>query len=342
MHVLLTGGTGLLGSHVARCLVASGHTVRVLVRETSTLTNLEDLEVERVVGDVTDRGSLGPALAGCDALCHTAGAVSWSPLERERIFRVNVEGTRNLVEEAFRKGVRRAVVTASVAAVGGTKTPVVLDERARWDLGDLNIAYMSSKHEGERVALQAAARGLHVCSVCPGFITGPGDIYGSSSGIVLQVVRGKMPGYVDGGTSVADVRDVAAGHVAALERGRPGDRYLLGGENLSMAAFMQKIASVSGVSVPKRIPYAVGWVAGAFADLRSRMKGRALPLSRNLIRASSLYTFASSAKAARELGYKSRPVEESLRDTLRYYLEVGKLRPATPELQALASDRWSL
>ncbi|MHC4828885.1 MAG: NAD-dependent epimerase/dehydratase family protein [Planctomycetota bacterium] len=336
MRVFLTGATGLVGSSVARALIAAGHEVRVLVRETSSLENLTELGVELARGDVTDAESLAAGIAGCDAVVHTAGVMSWSPLQSELMHRVNVEGVTNVLGAAKKTGVRRAVVTASVVAVGGTDRPEVLDETATWDLDRVGVPYLTSKRRGQEAALAMAGDDLEVVCVNPSFVLGPGDIYASSASIVLDTVQGKMPAYVEGGTSCVDVRDVAARHVAALEKGRPGERYILGGENVTMTEFMQRIAVVAGVKSPRRVPYWLASVPAWFGDRKAKRTGKPQPVGRNLLRASALYTMVSSNKAREELGYRPRGLDESLRDTLRYFMQKGRLEPTTPELKALA------
>ncbi|MFC1706514.1 NAD-dependent epimerase/dehydratase family protein [Planctomycetota bacterium] len=338
MKTLVTGATGLVGSHVVRKLIAGGHAVRVLVRSRSKLDNLEGLEIEKAEGDVTSKESLRAAVEGCEALCHTAGVASWSPVDATRVHVVNVEGTRNALEAALEHKLRRVVVTASVAVIGGTAQPEILTEDSPWSPAAVSAAYSASKRAGLMVALQIARKGLPVVCVSPALVLGPGDIYASSSTIALAVARRRMSAYVEGGISVVDVRDVAHGHVAALERGTPGEHYLLGGENLTMTTFMARIAALAGVPLPRRVPFSLAWPVAAMADLRARFTGRRQPLSLDLLRASSLYTFVSSAKAERELGYRYRSAETSLRDTLRYFLARGRLKATTPELRRLADE----
>jgi len=267
---------------------------------------------------------------------HVAGVASWSPLDATRIRQVNVEGTRHVLEAArVARTVRRVVVTSSVAAVGGTRRPRYLDERSEWTLRRLGIPYVTAKRDAEQLALGYAGADLEVVVVNPGFVTGPGDIYGSSSAIVGRVAKGRMPFYIEGGVSVADVRDVAHGHVAALEKGRSGERYILGGENLTMTGFVEIVSRIAGIAPPRRIPYALAWLAGRIADLRARVTGKRQPISRNLVRASSIFTFVSSRKAQEELGYRIRDVETSIADTLRFFLQSGRLRPTTAELEEL-------
>lgn len=332
MRVLLTGATGFLGGAIARTLAEGGHEVRALVRSTSKLTNLQDLPIERAEGDVTEAASVKRAIEGRDAVVHTAGIVSWRRQDRDLVYRVNVEGTKTVLGSALEAKVARAVFTSSLAAVGATTGPAVLDEAAAWDEGLLGgLDYMRSKRLGEVEALGLARAGLPLVVVNPGFLLGPGDIYRSSATTAMAIARGRIPGYVRGGISCADVRDVAAAHRAALEgKGRPGERYILGGHNVTMDEFMSRVAGMAGRKPPPRTPYALAYVFALFGELKGRSD-----LNRQLLRASSLYTFADSAKASRELGYTIRPFDEMVRDTLRFFLRIGRLEKATKELEAL-------
>jgi dihydroflavonol-4-reductase len=336
MRVLLTGATGFVGSWVARELVAAGHEVRALVRKTSKLTNIEGLPIERAVGDVLDAASVRRALDGRDAVVHTAGVTDFGADSR-RLFEVNVTGVSVVFGAAAEMGVERALLTSSIAAIGGAFFPRVADEKTPSNAESVGVDYLASKYRGERVALDFAARGLSVCAVRPGVVLGPGDIYNSSATTILALARGSLPAYVAGGASFCDVRDVARGHVAALERGRKGETYILGGHNLEIGELVRRVAEMTGVPAPKRMPYAVAYAVAAVSELAARLFGRRAELSRQLVRASALYTFASSAKAERDLGYTIRPFEDSLRDTLRFFIANGRLKPATPELSKLAA-----
>lgn len=339
MRVFITGATGLVGSHIAATCLAAGHGVRALIRSSSRLDNLADLNIETVSASLDDPASLEAAMAGCDAVIHSAGLASWSPLDRERCYQVNVEGTRHVVDAAIAAGCQRFVLTSSISAVGATLQPELLTEASVWSPQLGRIPYMDSKRQAERLALAKTSDDFQVVAVCPGFVLGPGDIYGSSSSIVAAVVRGRMPAFVEGGASMVCVRDVAAGHVGALERGRPGQRYILGGQNLTMSEFMALVAQESGAPVPRKVPYALAYLPAYLADFRARWSKARQPLSRNLLAASSRYTFASSAKAEDELGYSARSVRSALTDTLRDFVSRGKLRPTTPELERLCDER---
>jgi dihydroflavonol-4-reductase len=172
----------------------------------------------------------------------------------------------------------------------------------------------------------------------PGYVLGPGDIYRSSATTILAMARGKLPAFVEGGASFCDVRDVAAAHVEALARGGAGQVYIAAGHNLRLSELGAKVSALSGVPAPRKVPYPVAWTAALAAEIAGRLTGRAPDISRQLVAAGALFTFVSSEKASRELGYRIRPIEDSLRDTLRFFLANGRLRPTTPELRALAEN----
>jgi dihydroflavonol-4-reductase len=337
MRVLVTGATGLLGVEIVRELLSRGHAVRALVRPASALAGLEGMAVEIARGDVLEAESVRAALAGQEGLVHAAG-VPRIGAEAARTFAVNVRGVEVVLEEALRAGISRAVVTSSTAVLGGTRRPFVADEATPGNAEALGIGYFVSKLRGERAALAVAARGLPLVVVRPAYVLGPGDTHGSSAAIVVALARRRIPGWVDGGASVCDVRDVARGHAEALQRGRPGEVYVLGGHNLEMQDLMARICAAAGVPRPPRIPYPAAFAAAALQEAWAKLRGRRPPTTRDLVRSAALYTWVSSAKAERELGYSVRPVEEMIVDTLRFALDTGRLRPETPELRAIASS----
>jgi dihydroflavonol-4-reductase len=336
VRVLVTGATGFVGSWVARELLARGHAVRALVRSTSSLANLEGLALERAGGDVTDRASVERALAGCDAVVHTAGVAHFRPGDEARLYAVNHGSVGVVLGAALDARVKRAVLTSSVAVMGGALEPEEMDEARDSNAEALGIDYFTSKLRGEREAVRLAREGLPVSVVRPAVLLGPGDIYGSSATTFLALARRQLPVVVRGGASFCDVRDVARGHAEALERGRPGEVYILGGHNLGTLEIVARVARMTGVPPPREVPYPIALGAAALAELADRLRGRPVKLSRQLVRASRLYTFVSSEKARRELGYAARPFEESLADTLRWFIAAGRLRATTPQLRALA------
>ncbi len=334
MNVLVTGATGLVGGAVVAELLARGHRVRALVRTTSDLSNLDQARVELARGDVLDRPSVEQALRGCQAVIQTAGMADLGG-DKKELFAVNAGGVEVVLGAALAAGVERAVLTSSTAVLGGSRVPKVMDEETTSSAETLGLNYFVSKKRGEETAFDLAARGLPLVVVRPSFVLGPGDIYRSSASIVMALAKGKMPVYVQGGASFCDVRDVARGHVAALERGRAGEAYILGGHNLTMDEMVKRVCRMAGVPTPRRIPYALASVATTAMGLLSALGGPPPAFNSDLLRASALYTFVTSAKAQRELGYAIRPFDESARDTLRWFVRSGMLRPTTPELEAM-------
>lgn len=333
MKVLVTGATGLVGSAIVRELAERGHAVRALARPASDLSNVAALPVEVVRGDVLDVGSVRSAMEGCDAVVHAAGVARIG--EPPDVLAVNVRGVEVVLGAALAAGVARAALTSSTSVMGGTRTPVVLDEASAGNAEALGIPYFLSKLHGERAGLELARRGLPLVVLRPSFVLGPGDVYRSSASLVTALARRRIPAYVDGGASFCDVRDVARGHVAALERGRAGEVYVLGGHNLPMAEMIGKVCAAAGVPPPPRVPYAAALALAAVQEARARLAGRRPATSRALVRSAALYTYASSARAQRELGYAIRPFDEMVRDTLRWAVAAGRLKAQTAELRAL-------
>jgi dihydroflavonol-4-reductase len=334
MKVLLTGATGFLGTAIARELVAHGHGVRALVRPSTDPSHLPP-QVEVARGDVLDLASVRGALAGCDAVVHAAG-IPRMGVDARTTMEVNARGAEIVLGEATRAGVGRAVLTSSTSVAGGTRTPVLLEEASPGNAEALGIPYFVSKLRAERTALDLARRGLPLVVVRPSFVLGPGDTRGSSASILPSLVRRRIPAYVEGGSSFCDVRDVAAGHAAALERGRPGEVYILGGHNLRMSELVGRVCALAGVAPPPRIPYAAALALATAQEAWRGLSGRRRGTGRELVRAAALYTFASSDKARAELGYAIRPLDEMIRDTLRFAIERGWLRPETDPLREIA------
>ena len=315
MRVLVTGATGLVGGAVVKELLAHGHAVRALVRADSDLTHVSQPGVEHARGDVLDRPSVERALAGVDAVIHAAGLSQLGGVDKARLFAVNAGGVEVVLGAALSAGVARAVLTSSTAVLGGSRVARVADEETTSSAETLGFDYFVSKLRGEEVGLDLAARGLPLVVVRPAFVLGPGDLAGGSAAMVLALARGAIPAYVQGGASFCDVRDVARGHVEALHRGTAGETYILGGHNLTMDELVGQVCRMAGVREPLRLPYSLALAGLRVMALAHRLGGPAPAVSEELLTASRLYTFVTSAKAQRELGYAIRPVEASIRDT---------------------------
>ncbi len=327
MGSLVTGGTGFIGSNVVRALLERGDAVRVLARPDADRRNLAGLAVEIACGDVRDPPSLDRAVFGCDRVFHTAALYSfWAP---GPLFEaINVEGTRNVLAAADRAGVETVVYTSSVAALGVPQPGAVADEDTPVIATDIVGAYKQSKYRAEQVALEAAARGERVVIVNPSFPVGPGDIKPTPTGrVVVDFLNGRIPAYVDTGMNVVDVRDVAAGHILAAEKGRAGERYILGGENVTMRELLERLAAVSGHRAPRlRLPYAPILALAGFNEAVCRITGREPRMTRDTLRMSRHAMFYSPAKAVRELGLSQRPIEAALSSAVAWFTANGYVR----------------
>jgi dihydroflavonol-4-reductase len=323
---LVTGGGGYLGSHVVRALGERGDELRLLARRQSNLDHLSSVAFERSTGDVTDRRAVRRALKGVDRVFHLAGRTSLRPVDRESVFRTNLRGSRILFEEALEAAVERLVHTSTVGAIGAAKPHGTADETTTFDIGHLGIAYINSKHEAELEAFRLAAAGLPVVIVNPSFVLGPEDPTGTSMGLVRRFLLGQIPVYVDGALNIVDVRDVAHGHLLADEKGNVGERYILAGRNFTLQRLFADLARISSRRPPAvKLPARVA-LAGAEAATWARV---GIPTSIGEVRSASLWWTYRNAKAKRELGFKPRPHEETLEDSVRWQLDqLGDRKPS--------------
>ena len=314
---LVTGATGLVGSHVARALVARGDDVRVTVRQSSRTDNLTGLAAERVTCDLRDRRAVRRALKDVDRLFHVAGMTNLRA-SRERLMEANVAVTRLVMGEALRAGVGRVVHTSSVAAVGPAPRGSTADETQVYEAGRHGIAYIDSKREAEVEALRHAAMGLPVVVVNPAHVFGRGDVHRSSTDVVRRFLRRQIPAYVDGALNIVDVGDVAAGQLLADERGLVGERYILGNRNFTLDRLFADLGRLSGVEPPALklpLPAALAFAAGL-----ERLPGTPL-VTQGEIRSASLWWAFRSTKAKRELGWKPAHHEDTLEATIAWYRE---------------------
>jgi dihydroflavonol-4-reductase len=327
MKALVTGATGFVGAAVARALLTAGSEVRVLVRAGSDRSNLKDLAVEPVEGDLAEADSLVRALQGCAGLFHVAADYRLGTRDPEPLYRTNVGGTRNILTAARTAGVGRVVYTSSVATVGIPADGAPGNELTAVALDNMIGHYKRSKYLGEEVAMDAARMGMSVVIVNPSTPVGPGDIKPTPTGqLVLDAACGRMPAYVDTGLNIVHVDDVAAGHLLAFERGRAGERYILGGEDMTLRAILEDIARLSGRRPPRiRLPYAAVLPMAYVAEGVARVTGRSGRLTLEGVRMSRKRMFFSSGKAASELGYRWRPPLEAFADALRWFRSRGLL-----------------
>jgi dihydroflavonol-4-reductase len=321
MRALVTGATGFVGAAVARALLRAGWQVRALVRSSSNPRNLQGLALEAVTGELSDARSLREALSGCDALFHVAAEYRLWTTEPERLYASNVQGTQNLLGAAQQVGVPRIVYTSSVATLGLHPDGSPSDESAVAQLSDMIGHYKRSKFLAEQWVLQAAHAGLPAVIVNPSTPVGPGDIKPTPTGrLVLDAATGRMPAYVDTGLNIVHVDDVAAGHLLALERGRVGERYILGGTDLSLRQILVMVAGLVGGRAPRvRLPLALALPMAYVAEGFARLTRGDTRITVDGVRMARHRMYFSSAKAARELGYAWRPPEQAFADAIGWF-----------------------
>jgi dihydroflavonol-4-reductase len=319
--VLVTGATGFVGWHVARLLNERGDRVRVLVRDPK---RLRESDAEVVTGDLKDPSSLARAVAGCGVVYHVAADYRLWAKDSNELFRSNVDGTRNMLTAARNAGVERLVYTSTVGCIGVPKNGVG-DEGIAVTEQDMKGAYKRSKFQAEQVALEFARENFPVVIVNPTAPVGDHDWKPTPTGkIVVDFVRRKMPAYVDTGLNVVDVRDVASGHLLACERGRPGQRYILGGENLTLQTIFAKLEEISGLPAPKiQIPYAVAYAAGVVSTAWAHVSGEEPRAPLDGVRMARKKMWVRHDKAARELGYAPGPAPDALRRAVEWFRANG-------------------
>ena len=328
MKALVTGATGFVGAAVARALLREQWQVRVLARRGSDRRNLKGLDVEVSEGDLTDVDSLQRAAQGCDGLFHVAADYRLGARDPAELYRANVEGTRNVLSAAHRSGVQRIVYTSSVATIGIPADGTPGDEQSANSLDNMIGHYKRSKYLAEEVAREAAQSGISVVIVSPSTPVGPGDVKPTPTGqLVLDAAAGRMPAYVDTGLNIVHVDDVAAGHLLAYERGRRGERYILGGQDMSLREILEVIARLEGRSAPRvRLPYGVVLPIAYLAEGFARLTGRSGRITLEGVRMSRKKMFFSSAKAVRELGYRWRPPVQAFEDAIGWFRDNGLLK----------------
>lgn len=327
MSALITGATGFIGSHIARKLVERGEKVKVLLRKTSKTRNIDDLNVEKVYGDILDKESVIKALQDCDTLYHSAGFVSFRKKDYGKMENINVQGSKTVLSAAVEAGIKRVVFTSSVAALGPGPENGCVTEDTVTDFRSAGIGYMNVKRDAESAALDFCSRGLDVVVTNPSVVLGAGDIYMSSAGSVLWYCKRRFPGYLDGTLNVTDVEDVAEGHILAAEKGKSGERYILGNTNLTVKEYFNLLEKVTGISSPKlKIPYAFAY---ATAYLTERIMGFDFPnmstMDVDSVKLTRYNWHADSSKAQRELGYTKTPIEETVRKTVEWFKKNGYL-----------------
>jgi dihydroflavonol-4-reductase len=327
---LVTGASGFLGWHIARLLTERGHRVRALCRPSS---ELRELDVERATGDLRDPASLASAVQGCELVFHLAADYRlWSKNPRD-LYDSNVEGTRHLLDAAGRAGVERIVYTSTVGCIGLPEGQSG-DEQTPVSIADMAGHYKRSKWLAEQVALEKARAGLPVVIVNPTAPVGDHDWKPTPTGkIVVDFLCDKLPAFVDTGLNLVDARDVAMGHVLAAERGRIGERYILGCENLTLEQILGRLAKLSGKTAPKiKIPYALALAAGMITTAMANLTGKEPLAPLEAVKMARKKMFASHAKASRELGFAPGPVDAALERAIAWFRASGAVPPPVPGL----------
>jgi dihydroflavonol-4-reductase len=328
----LTGGTGFVGANLIRLLLAEGHQVRALVRPQNPADNLKNLAIERVSGDLNDP-DLAQKMRGCDGLFHVAAHYSLWQKDRDQLYQSNVLGTRNILASARKAGIERTVYTSSVAAIGVRKDGQLTDESYQSPVKNLIGAYKQSKYWAEQEAVQAAQRGQAIIIVNPSTPIGPWDIKPTPTGeIILRFLRRQMPAYVDTGLNLIDVRDVAQGHLLAWQKGKSGDRYILGHQNLSLKMILEQLAEITGMPAPQQtvplwLPLTVAWIDEKI--LAPLGKNPSVPMDGVRMSAQTMYYDAT--KAVKQLGLPQSPIKTALQDAVDWFREAGYVPTKSPK-----------
>jgi dihydroflavonol-4-reductase len=320
--ILVTGATGFVGSHVARLLLERGGRIRILARNSSVKDNIEGLACEVAIGDLKDPASLQRSLHGCRMVYHVAADYRLWARNVQEIYDNNVGGTRNLLSACREARIEKVVYTSTVGTIGMRRDGVPADEESPVSLDHMIGHYKRSKFMAERIALDFAASGLPVVIVNPTTPVGTLDVKPTPTGkVILDFLRGRMPGYLDTGLNVVNVRDVARGHLLAAEKGRVGQRYILGGENWTLQQILAALARMTGRPMPRiRVPWILAYLAGGisgFVEGSVLHKEPGIPLEG--VRMSRYKMFVTSDKARRELGYSPGPAEDALHEAVLYF-----------------------
>ncbi|WP_348261122.1 NAD-dependent epimerase/dehydratase family protein [Telmatobacter sp. DSM 110680] len=326
MKVFLTGATGFVGHHVAKALVAQGADLRLLVRKSSNLSNLDGIPGDTVVGDLSKPDSYAPALAGCDAVLHVAADYRLWVRDPDEMYRANVDGTRDLLKLAREARVGRVVYTSSVATMAFRKDGIVVNEDTPVTIDDMVGHYKRSKFLAEQQAIAAAQDGQQVIILNPTTPIGPNDAKPTPTGrIFVDFLNRKFPAYVDTGLNLVDVNEIARTHVAALSVGKPGRRYILGGENLTLKQILDKMSAITGIPSPTtKIPFAIAAAYAFFEEtITGKIRGKEPRATLEEVRMGRKKMFASSARAQQELGFRIIPVYPAMRAAIEWFRANG-------------------
>jgi len=326
VKVFITGATGFVGSHVAQQLSDGGADLRLLVRQSSRRDNIAQLNADVVLGDLRDSASLRKGMEGCELAFHVAADYRLWTKNPEEMYDANVNGTQSLLKAAQEAGVRRVVYCSSVATMGFGNGDLVTDEDTAVSVADMIGHYKRSKFLAEQVVLDAAKNGVDVVMVNPSTPIGERDIKPTPTGrIVVDFLKRKFPAYADTGLNLVDVKNVARAHILAAEKGRPGIRYIVGGENLTLKQMLDKLAAITGLPSPTvKVPHAVTLLAGVVDEFwTGHIRGQEPRVTIDAVRMGRKKMWVSSARAERELGYKFAPVDDCLRRAAEWFVANG-------------------
>ena len=338
MKVFLTGSTGFVGSHVARAYVTEGAEQRLLTRATSKLAAIEGLAAEVVVGDLRQAELLRTAIRGCDALVHVAADYRLWVRDPKEMYAANVDGTRELLRLAREEGVGKVVYTSSVATMGFKADGTIVDEATPVSLAEMIGVYKRSKFMAEQEAIAAAKAGQHVMILNPTTPIGAGDAKPTPTGrIVVDFLNRKFPAYVDTGLNLVDVSEVARMHMVALDKGTPGERYILGGENLTLKQILDRMSAITGLPSPTmKVPHAVAMAFALFDEtITGKLLGKEPRATVEAVRMGRKMMFASSAKAERDLGFRVLPIYNAMRAAIEWFVRHGYAPPFPKQTQSV-------
>jgi dihydroflavonol-4-reductase len=328
MKTLVTGATGFIGASIVRELLKDGAEVRVTVRKDSDTRNIDGLDVERVFADTTDGESLKAALKGCDTLYHAAAYFAHWSLNKDQFYKVNVEGTKNILGEALAQGLEKVVYTSSSSAIGSHGAGNFVNEEAEFNLWETEDHYSISKYLAEVEAKKICDKGLPVVMVNPTLVIGVRDIKPTPSGkLIVDIVNRDMPGYIDGAINIIDVEDVARGHLLAARRGRIGEKYIFGNENVTVGDFFKLVADIAGVKPPRlKIPYAVALMLAYAFHAQARITKKTPVVSLSQVKIGKMGEHFDNSKAVDELGLPLTPLRTTVQNTIDWFRENGYIK----------------
>jgi dihydroflavonol-4-reductase len=325
MKTLVTGATGFIGSTVVRELLEAGADVRVTVRKNSDTRNIDGLDVERVYADTRDTDAMRAAMKGCDTLYHVAAYFAHWSLNKDLFYEINVQGTKTVLEAALAQGLQKVVYTSTSNTIGSHGAGNYVNEEARFNAWKTGDHYAISKYLAEIEAKKICDQGLPMVIVNPTLVIGVRDIKPTPSGkLIVDIVNGDMPGYIDGAINIIDVRDVARGHLLAARNGRIGQRYILGNENVTVGDFFKLVAETAGVKPPRlKLPYGVALLLGYVFHVQARITKQPPVVSLSQVRIGNMGEHFDNSRAVRELGLPLTPLKETVKNTIDWFTENG-------------------